>query len=148
MAQPKTCKGRRSHNRSQPQERTGPSKDEVRRQDKPDQETKMIVKRPHWHHLGTVALQEIHWYQKTMELLRWKLKFAHLIQELSQDYHPGNTTTESQLLGSAAGKQIHVGGPVRRCQCLHDQCKAYYHTAKRFAFSSVFMRKAIHQVKD
>ena len=53
------------------------------------------ISRLHQHCLGIVGLQEIHHYQKTMELLILKLLFAHLMWELSQDYHPRNVAMES-----------------------------------------------------
>jgi histone H3/H4 len=42
------------------------------------------VKKPHCYCLGTVAIQEIHWYQKGMELLVKKVPFQLLVREIVQ----------------------------------------------------------------
>ncbi|XP_050273261.1 histone H3.3-like [Quercus robur] len=44
------------------------------------------VKKPHRYRLGTVALHEIHKYQKSTELLIHKLPFQHLVHEIAQDF--------------------------------------------------------------
>ena len=43
------------------------------------------MKKPHRYRLGTVALREIRWYQKSTELLIRKLPFQRLVRELAQD---------------------------------------------------------------
>jgi hypothetical protein len=43
------------------------------------------VKKPHRYRPGTVALREIHRFQKTTELLIWKAPFQHLVREITQD---------------------------------------------------------------
>ncbi|XP_037831779.1 histone H3-like [Kryptolebias marmoratus] len=45
------------------------------------------VKKPHLYRIGTVALREIHHYQKSTELLIQKLSFQHLVQEIAQDFN-------------------------------------------------------------
>ena len=76
------------------------------------------------HCLGTVALQEICQYQKTTDLLIWKLLFAHLIWELNQEYYLRNLTMESYnwkgwYWGSAGDKLICTGRTIRRCKPLN-----------------------------
>uniref|UniRef100_A0A6Q2YYU8 Core Histone H2A/H2B/H3 domain-containing protein n=1 Tax=Esox lucius TaxID=8010 RepID=A0A6Q2YYU8_ESOLU len=44
------------------------------------------VKKPHRYRPGSVALREIHQYQKSTELLICKLPFQHLIREITQDF--------------------------------------------------------------
>ncbi|XP_017295135.1 histone H3-like [Kryptolebias marmoratus] len=44
------------------------------------------MKKPHLYRPGNVALREIQCYQKSAELLIWKLPFQHLLQEISQDF--------------------------------------------------------------
>ena len=43
-------------------------------------------KKPHRYRPGTVALQEIHRYQKSTELLIRRLPFQRLVREIAQDY--------------------------------------------------------------
>ena len=43
-------------------------------------------KKPHRYRPGTVALREIRWYQKSMELLIRRLPFQRLVREIAQDY--------------------------------------------------------------
>ena len=42
--------------------------------------------KPHRYRAGTVALQDIHHFQKTSVLLIWKLPFQRLVREIAQDY--------------------------------------------------------------
>ena len=42
--------------------------------------------KPHRYRAGTVALQDIHHFQKTSALLIWKLPFQRLVREIAQDY--------------------------------------------------------------
>jgi len=44
------------------------------------------VKKPHRYRPGTVALREIHRYQKSTELLLRKLPFQRLVREIAQDF--------------------------------------------------------------
>ncbi|KAI6704430.1 hypothetical protein NL676_007392 [Syzygium grande] len=44
------------------------------------------VKKPHRCRPRTVALREIRKYQKSAELLIWKLPFQRLVQEIAQDF--------------------------------------------------------------
>uniref|UniRef100_A0A3Q3B737 Core Histone H2A/H2B/H3 domain-containing protein n=1 Tax=Kryptolebias marmoratus TaxID=37003 RepID=A0A3Q3B737_KRYMA len=44
------------------------------------------VKKPHCYKPYTVALREIHCYQKSIELLIWKLPFQCQVQEITQDF--------------------------------------------------------------
>ena len=43
------------------------------------------TRKPHRYQPGTVALREIRWYQKSMELLIRKLPFQRLVREIAQD---------------------------------------------------------------
>ena len=56
------------------------------------------VKKPHRYRLGTVALHEIHCYQKSTELLCRKLPVARLIREIVQDFK-----TDLRFQASAIG---------------------------------------------
>ena len=42
--------------------------------------------KPHWYRAGTVALQDIHHFQKTSALLIRKLPFQRLVREIAQDF--------------------------------------------------------------
>ena len=86
--------------KSAPKKRTGPSKDVDKKEGLDWQRTRTSEQRLQQHCLGTVALQEICWYQKTTDLLIQKLPFAHLMQELSQEYHP-RTSAQSHIAGKA-----------------------------------------------
>ena len=113
----------------------------------------MSEKWPYQHYLRTVALQEIHRYQKTTELLIWRLPFACLVWELSQDYHPRNATTVLQLAGfnlwgATGGKQICAGWTAGGWQPLCNPHKAYYNTAQGSTFVSAIAKKTIEPVKD
>ena len=44
------------------------------------------LKKPMRYRPRTVALREIQCYQKTMELLIWKLPFSRLVREITQDF--------------------------------------------------------------
>ena len=44
------------------------------------------AKTPHRYHPGTVALREIHHYQKSTEVLIRKLPFQCLVYEIAQDF--------------------------------------------------------------
>ena len=44
------------------------------------------VKKPHKYWLGTVAFYEIHWYQKSTELLICKHPFVRLVCKIAQDF--------------------------------------------------------------
>ena len=41
---------------------------------------------PYHFHPATVVLQEIHWYQKSMELMICHAPFGHLVQEINTDF--------------------------------------------------------------
>ena len=56
------------------------------------------LKRPMRYRPGTVALREIHHYQKSMELLIRKLPFNRLIREIAQDFK-----TDLQFQAAAIG---------------------------------------------
>ena len=43
------------------------------------------VKKPQKYWLGTVALHEIFWFQKSIELLIWKLPFSQLVHKIAQE---------------------------------------------------------------
>ena len=42
--------------------------------------------KPRWYRAGTVALQDIHHFQKTSALLIWKLPLQRLVREIAQDF--------------------------------------------------------------
>ncbi|XP_017290509.1 histone H3.3C-like, partial [Kryptolebias marmoratus] len=44
------------------------------------------VKTPYCYRPGTMAPRESHRYQKSTELLIWKLPFQYLVQEIAQDF--------------------------------------------------------------
>ena len=44
------------------------------------------IKKPHRYRPGTVALREIHHYQKSTELLIRRLPFQRLVREIAQDF--------------------------------------------------------------
>ncbi|XP_037833158.1 histone H3.3C-like [Kryptolebias marmoratus] len=44
------------------------------------------LKKPHLYRIRTVALREIHHYQKSTDLLIQKLPFQHLVREIAQEF--------------------------------------------------------------
>ncbi|XP_037832046.1 histone H3.3C-like [Kryptolebias marmoratus] len=44
------------------------------------------VKKPHRYRPGTMALREIHYYQKSIEVLIWKLPSQFLVLKITQDF--------------------------------------------------------------
>ena len=79
-----------------PRKRTSLTSSVGRREEELNQPRARTSKwRPLWHHPGTLALQEICWYQKTTDLLIQKPLFVHLVWELSQECHSQIPSTES-----------------------------------------------------
>ena len=58
------------------------------------------IKKPHCYCPGTVALHEIHKYQKSTELLICKLPFQHFAREITQGYK-GGLRFQSSALGAS-----------------------------------------------
>ncbi|XP_044384394.1 histone H3.3-like [Triticum aestivum] len=56
------------------------------------------MKKPHRYRPGTVALREIHKYQKSMELLIRKLPFQRLVREIAQDFKYSRGNLAADLL--------------------------------------------------
>ena len=48
-----------------------------------------VAKKPHYYRPRTVALREIHRYQKSTDLLISNLPFLRLVREVAQDFKNG-----------------------------------------------------------
>ncbi|XP_037832228.1 histone H3-like [Kryptolebias marmoratus] len=57
--------------------------------------------------LGTVALREIHHYQKSTELLIQKLPFQHLVREITQDFKTDLSFQSSAIM---AQQEVYLVG--------------------------------------
>ena len=96
-----SSKNRSWQKKAAPKKRMGPSKDGDRREEELNQvRVRTSEQRPQCHHLGTVALQEIHQYQKITDLLIWKLSFAHPYGNWGKSTTP-KTSPWSPIVGKA-----------------------------------------------
>uniref|UniRef100_A0A3Q3FMB9 Core Histone H2A/H2B/H3 domain-containing protein n=1 Tax=Kryptolebias marmoratus TaxID=37003 RepID=A0A3Q3FMB9_KRYMA len=68
------------------------------------------VKKPHLYRPGTVALREIHRYQKSTELLIRKLPFQHLVREIVQDFKTDLHFQSSAVMALQEASEAHLVG--------------------------------------
>ncbi|XP_017259444.2 histone H3-like, partial [Kryptolebias marmoratus] len=68
------------------------------------------VKKPHLYRSGTVALREIHHYQKSIEPLIQKLPFQHLVREIAQDFKTDLSFQSSAIMASQEASEAHLVG--------------------------------------
>uniref|UniRef100_A0A3Q2ZKS3 Core Histone H2A/H2B/H3 domain-containing protein n=1 Tax=Kryptolebias marmoratus TaxID=37003 RepID=A0A3Q2ZKS3_KRYMA len=68
------------------------------------------VKKPHLYRPGTVALREIYYYQKSIELLIRKLPFQHLVQEIDQDFKTNLSFQSSAIMALQEASEAHLVG--------------------------------------
>uniref|UniRef100_A0A0L8I4H4 Core Histone H2A/H2B/H3 domain-containing protein n=1 Tax=Octopus bimaculoides TaxID=37653 RepID=A0A0L8I4H4_OCTBM len=68
------------------------------------------VKKPHRYRPGTVALHEIHRYQKSTELLIRKLPFQHLVHEIAQDFKPNLHFQSSAVMALQEASKAYLVG--------------------------------------
>ncbi|XP_037835004.1 histone H3-like [Kryptolebias marmoratus] len=59
---------------------------------------------------GTVALREIHRYQKSTELLIRKLPSQHLVQEIAQDFKTDLHFQSSAIMAPQEASEAHLVG--------------------------------------
>uniref|UniRef100_A0A3Q3FL88 Core Histone H2A/H2B/H3 domain-containing protein n=1 Tax=Kryptolebias marmoratus TaxID=37003 RepID=A0A3Q3FL88_KRYMA len=76
------------------------------------------VKKPHRYRIGTVALREIHHYQKSTELLIQKLliqklPFQHLVREITQDFKTNLSFQSSTIMALQEASEAHLVGKSR-----------------------------------
>ena len=67
-------------------------------------------KKPHRYRPGTVALREIHRYQKSMELLIRRLPFQRLVREIAQDYKPRLNFASGAILAMQEAVEAYLVG--------------------------------------
>ncbi|XP_037832206.1 histone H3-like, partial [Kryptolebias marmoratus] len=68
------------------------------------------VKKPHLYRPGTVALREIHHYQKSTELLIWKLPFQHLVHKITLDFKTNLCFQSSAIMAPQEASEAHLVG--------------------------------------
>ena len=68
------------------------------------------IKKPHRYHPGTVALREIHRYQKSTDLLLRKLPFQRFVREVTQDVHGGMRYQATALAASQEASEAFLVG--------------------------------------
>ena len=133
-----------------PRKRTSPSADVVRIEEGPNQlRARTSEQRIQQYHPGTVALQQIHQYQKTTDLLIQKLPFSHLVWELSQKYHPLNLVMEyycrqgSSIGGLQEARKYMLVGLLEDAN-LCNSCVVCHYPTYGFAVGSAFVRASSH----
>ena len=72
--------------------------------------SKQNVKKLHCYHPGTVALHEIHRYQKSTDLLIQKLPFQHLIREIAQDFKTDLCFQSSTIMALQEAAEYYLVG--------------------------------------
>ena len=86
--------------------------------------SKQNVKKPHRYHPGTVALCEIHRYQKSTDLLIQKLPFQCLIREITQDFKTDLRFQSSAIMALQEAAEYYLVGlfeDTNLC-CIHAKC--------------------------
>uniref|UniRef100_A0A3Q3AP55 Core Histone H2A/H2B/H3 domain-containing protein n=1 Tax=Kryptolebias marmoratus TaxID=37003 RepID=A0A3Q3AP55_KRYMA len=66
------------------------------------------VKKPHRYKPGTVALREIHYYQKSIELLFWKLPSQRLVWKITQDFKTNLCFQSSAIMAPQEASEAHL----------------------------------------
>ena len=82
------------------------------------------VKKPHRYRPGTVALLEIHQYQKSTELLCRKLPVARLIREIAQDFKTDLRFQASAIAALHEAMEAYLVGLFKdtNLRTIHAQC--------------------------
>ncbi|XP_037829494.1 histone H3-like [Kryptolebias marmoratus] len=68
------------------------------------------VKKPHLYRIGTVALREIHHYQKSTKLLIQKLPFQQLVWEITQEFKTDLCFQSSAVMALEEASEVHLVG--------------------------------------
>ncbi|XP_037835073.1 histone H3-like, partial [Kryptolebias marmoratus] len=68
------------------------------------------VKKPHLYRPETMAIREIHHYQKFTKLLIRKLPFQHLVREIAQDFKIDLSFQSSAVMASQEDNEVHPVG--------------------------------------
>ncbi|XP_017282897.2 histone H3-like [Kryptolebias marmoratus] len=66
------------------------------------------VKKPHRYRPGTVALMEIHRYQKSTEPLIWKLPFQRQVPEITQNFKTDLRFQSSAIVALQEASEAHL----------------------------------------
>eukprot|EP00804_Cyclotella_cryptica_P015455 CCRYP_008060-RA/>CCRYP_008060-RA protein AED:0.06 eAED:0.06 QI:0/-1/0/1/-1/0/1/0/105 len=69
-------------------------------------------KKPHCYRPGTVALREIHKYQKSTDLLIRKLPFQRFVREVTHVFHGDMRYTSTALAASQEASETYLRGWV------------------------------------
>ncbi|XP_024865273.1 histone H3-like, partial [Kryptolebias marmoratus] len=68
------------------------------------------VKKLHRYRPGTVALWKFCCYQKSTELLIWKLPFQHLVREITQDFKTNLSFQSSAIMALQEASEAYLVG--------------------------------------
>ena len=69
-----------------------------------------VKKKPHRYRPGTVALREIHRYQKSTELLILKFPFQRLVREITQDFKTDLRFQSSAVMALQEASEAYLVG--------------------------------------
>lgn len=70
----------------------------------------VTIKKPYCYRSGTIALREIHRYQKSTDLLVHKLPFQRLVRELAQDFNTDVRFRSPALLALQEASEAYLVG--------------------------------------
>ncbi|XP_037832011.1 histone H3.3C-like [Kryptolebias marmoratus] len=68
------------------------------------------VKKPHLYRIGTVALREIHHYQKSTQLLIQNLPFQPLVREITQEFKTNLHFQRLAVMALQEASEAHLVG--------------------------------------
>ena len=106
------------------------------------------VKKPRKYWPGTVALWEIQQFQKSTELLIWKLPFSRLVHEIAQAVGKTNCALPGECHYMLAGGCRSIFGVSHgRCQPLCHTCKKGDNYAQRHSVSLPHLGRASKVLK-
>ncbi|XP_017285842.1 histone H3.3C-like, partial [Kryptolebias marmoratus] len=66
------------------------------------------VKKSHRYRPGTMAFREIHYYQKSIELLIWKLPSQRLVWKITQDFKTDLCFQRSAIMAPQEASKAHL----------------------------------------
>ena len=99
------------------------------------------TQKPHRYRPGTVALCEIHRYQKSMELLLRKPPFQRLVRELAQDLGKINIRFQSgAIMALQEASEAYLVGLLEDSQPLCCPCKEGHNHAERHSTGTPHQR--------
>ena len=103
------------------------------------------MKKPQRYQLGTVALCEIHCFQKSTDLLICKPPFLHLVHEIALEVGRFDLCFQIHAILTLQGGLF--GWAPGRCQPLHDPCKTCNNHAQRHTISAMYLWRASSLLK-